>query len=280
MGITDPRFTNWSALNRFCQACDYNIEKSIKLFEAYWSMRHSKNVDGLIQQDWSGLLNVRAFYPRQFYKNDLYGRPILIEKLGRANFKELFKVGYIFTQHFTLDYLKNAMLVEYELLDRVMLPNCSKLAGIEVKAIVSIIDLKGISMTDLMSTNLFDMVKWSIKLFQEYYPELVHKCFIVNTPMLFSGFWTVVKPLFTSRTQSTIQVCSGNGAVELRSFITPEHIPQEYGGISPEVLDGVDRGVYLSEANACFNLKKWDPTPEEVANVKNGGNSHYSSHMK
>lgn len=167
------------------------------------------------------------------------------------------------------------MLLEYEMLDRVVLPVCSRLAGIEVKAIVSIIDLKGISMTDLMSTNLLDMVKWSIKLFQEYYPELVHKCFIVNTPMMFSGFWTVVKPLFTSRTQSTIQVCSGNGATELKSHIAPEHIPLEYGGTSQEVLDGVDRGVYLAEANACFNLKRWDARPEDMQGV---GNSHYSSY--
>lgn len=94
MGITDPRFTNATALNRFCLANNYNIDKSIKMFQDYWSMRTAKKVDALILQDWSGIINVRAFYPRQFYKNDLFGRPILIEKVGQANFKELFKVDY------------------------------------------------------------------------------------------------------------------------------------------------------------------------------------------
>lgn len=156
------------------------------------------------------------------------------------------------------------MLLQYELIDRVILPTCSKMAGKEIPAMVSIIDLKGISMTDLMSTTLYELIAYSIKLFQEYYPETVVKCFIINTPMMFSGFWTVIKPLFTTRTQVTISVSSSSNSEELQKFIAPELLPMAYGGICKDPLDNIDRGVYLFEAQLCCYYKKWDLTPQEI----------------
>lgn len=164
------------------------------------------------------------------------------------------------------------MLLEYEMLDRVLLPACTRNSNSDVAHLISIIDLKGISMTDLMSTTLLELVKWSIKLFQDYYPERILRCFIINTPMLFSGFWTLVSPLLNKRTQAAITVCSGSGLQEMMGYLGAQNTPREFGGQSPIGLDHVDRGMYLVEANAALAYKKWEVTPYEAAAMK--GNSH------
>ena len=174
------------------------------------------------------------------------------------------------------------MLLQYELMDRVILNTCSRMAGKEVPAIISIIDLKGISMTDLMSKTLYELVNYSIKLFQEFYPETVAKVFVINTPMMFSGFWTVIKPLFTTRTQVTVSVSSSSNAEELKKFIAPELLPVDLGGICQDPLDNLDRGVYLFEAQLSCYYKKWDLTPQEVqsyATLAQGMQIHAPQHQ-
>jgi hypothetical protein len=95
LGITNTRFTCVHFLNKICQATDYNIEKAIKLFEEHMKMRQQYNVENMITEDWNLISQIRKFYPRQYYNTDLFGRPVLIEQVGKANFKEIFKVEFV-----------------------------------------------------------------------------------------------------------------------------------------------------------------------------------------
>jgi hypothetical protein len=149
------------------------------------------------------------------------------------------------------------------------------MAGKEVPAIVSIIDLSGISMTDLMSKSLYEVIAHSVRLFQDFYPESVTKVFIINTPMMFSGFWTIVKALFNTRTQHTISVSSGSNSEEIKKYIAPELLPMEYGGTCKDPLDNMDRGAYLFEAQLCCHYKKWDLTPQEIQSYSTLNHGQY-----
>jgi hypothetical protein len=93
MQIHHPRFANATLMNKFLVAKDYNLDKAIKLFEAYIKFRVEKDIDRLIMDDFSRLQQFLTIYPRQLYFNDKEGRPVVIEQIGKANFKELFKVG-------------------------------------------------------------------------------------------------------------------------------------------------------------------------------------------
>lgn len=79
-------------MHKFLLASDYNIEKALNNFNAYMRARVSANIDNLITEDFSRLDRVRQLYPRQFYHHDKFGRPVLIERPGMANLKDLFKV--------------------------------------------------------------------------------------------------------------------------------------------------------------------------------------------
>ena len=93
MKIYYPRFLNPTFLNKFLLCKGYKLDKAIKLFEDYWKWRQTERIDFLITDDFSRFDQFKALYPRQWYFNDKMGRPLLIEQLGKANFKEIFKVG-------------------------------------------------------------------------------------------------------------------------------------------------------------------------------------------
>lgn len=149
--------------------------------------------------------------------------------------------------------------------DKVILPACSRAAGREITTFTSILDLSGVGMTDLMSKNIHTMSSIASKMAQEYYPEFVHKSFVINAPMLFSGFYTIVKPLLNSRTQAILVVCSSKYQKELLAEIDADTLPVAYGGKNQTPLDGKDRGFYVPEIEGCMQLKKWELTPQDYA---------------
>jgi hypothetical protein len=92
LGINNPRFLDPVLLNRFLIAKGYNIEKATKLFTEYWEYRQRERIDIIIADDYSKLALFRTFYPRSWYHTDAFGRPILIEQMGKVKFSEIFKV--------------------------------------------------------------------------------------------------------------------------------------------------------------------------------------------
>ena len=143
-------------------------------------------------------------------------------------------------------------------MDRVILPACSRARGHAIDQFVSIIDTKGISMTDLMSKNVYNLMSTASKMAQDYYPELVARSFVINTPMLFSGFFSVIKPLLNSRTQQNLAVIGSNYIKEVTTLIPLASLPIVLGGTCQDPLDGKDHGFYAEEAQLCLDMKRWD----------------------
>lgn len=124
--------------------------------------------------------------------------------------------------------------------------------------------MNGIGMTDLMSKNVYNMVSLSSKMVQEYYPEIVNRSYILNTPMLFSGFFNLVKPLLGTRTQEALSMPGGKFKQELAGAIDLQYLPAEYGGTCPyNPMDCIDRGDFVKVIEKALELKKWDITPED-----------------
>lgn len=92
MMITNPRFQDPVRLNRFLVAKSYNLEKATKLFEDYIKWRVDSKIDDLITGDLSNLNTYKQLYTKAFFFRDKEGRPVIVEQIGKAKFKELFKV--------------------------------------------------------------------------------------------------------------------------------------------------------------------------------------------
>ncbi len=65
---------------------------------------------------------------------------------------------------------------------------------------------------------------------QAHYPELTFKLFIVNTPMIFSSLWNMIKYWFDKRTLEKIYILSSSEKAKLLEFISPDALPAHYGG--------------------------------------------------
>lgn len=161
--------------------------------------------------------------------------------------------------------------LHYEMLDRVILPECSRIAGREITNCAAILDLKDISMTDLMSSNVRNMLSTASQMPQDYYPEIVYKSFVINTPMLFNTFFMMVKPFLNSRTSASLSVNGSNYKKDLLAQIPAEFLPMEYGGTSQAPLNCVDKGVYAYLPQLCMRFHKWELTPEERMGGNQGG---------
>ncbi len=69
-----------------------------------------------------------------------------------------------------------------------------------------------------------------MKITQDNYPELMHRLYIVNSGIFFSGVWVVVKPMLDKVTQKKIEIISGSGKSTLLKDISEENLPEFLGG--------------------------------------------------
>lgn len=78
--------------------------------------------------------------------------------------------------------------------------------GEEVEQIILVVDLKGLKPKTLTHKILSGALKKIIQCCSQYFPEMLHKAYIVNAPMSFSQVWTTYEPLLPAHTKSKIRI--------------------------------------------------------------------------
>jgi hypothetical protein len=67
--------------------------------------------------------------------------------------------------------------------------------------------------------------------FQRYYPEMLDRCFIVNTPIFFEDLYeSEIKPHMSARTASKVLITGENTHKELLEKVEQANLPKLYGG--------------------------------------------------
>lgn len=67
--------------------------------------------------------------------------------------------------------------------------------------------------------------------FQYYYPELLQRCYILNAPMFFEGFYdSEVKSHLSANTVQKISITGESSHKDLIENVLPEELPTIYGG--------------------------------------------------
>ena len=149
------------------------------------------------------------------------GRPIYIEQLGKLDIKALYSVT-------TPERQLQRLVYEYEkfLTDR--LPACSLAVGHPVETSCTILDLKGVSLTNFYRVK--DYVMQATSIGQDRYPECMGKFYIINAPWAFSAVWSVVKPWLDEVTVAKIDILGAGYKDILLKQIPEENLPKELGG--------------------------------------------------
>jgi hypothetical protein len=124
------------------------------------------------------------------------------------------------------------MLKEIEHTWRNKFSDCKEVvykAGVD--QMIVIIDLKGAKLKDLSNKQLNVIFKTLLIEYQRYYPEILSKCYVLNTPMFFEGFWeSEIKPHLSQKTCSKIVVTGESSHKELQERVDAAELPKIYGG--------------------------------------------------
>ncbi|KAJ3129326.1 cytosolic factor, phosphatidylinositol/phosphatidylcholine transfer protein [Nowakowskiella sp. JEL0407] len=209
-------------LLRFLRARKFDIPKSKKMFLDCEAWRKEFKVEEIVASFAYGeRLEVGKIYPRYYHKTDKQGRPIYIEFLGNLDVKKLLSVTNI-------DRVMQYHVREYEKTQRYRLPACSAKKGTNIEQCCTILDLKGVKLSEF--NNVRKIVQKLSQIAQDYYPETLGRMFIINAPTLFTTIWAVIRNFLDENTLNKISLIGSSYQKQLLEEIDAESLPEMYGG--------------------------------------------------
>jgi len=124
-----------------------------------------------------------------------------------------------------------------------MMEKCRSKLDPDVETFDLIFDLSGFSLSNMD----YDLVKYLLKIFSDYYPETLGMCLVVNSPWLFKGCWAIVKPWMDPVTSSKILFVNSNKLLE---YIDESVLPEDLGGSNTDL---VNHGLDLTDEDLNFD---------------------------
>ena len=122
----------------------------------------------------------------------------------------------------------------------------SRIKGRLIETTVQIFDLTDGSVSKLASRNCLNLLKLGAKVAQDYYPETMGACYIVNAPMTFVALYAIIKGFLDERTRSKVRIVGSNYRPTLLEVISPENLPDFLGGTC--TCSHVEGGCLYSDA--------------------------------
>eukprot|EP00344_Euplotes_crassus_P004294 CAMPEP_0196998340 /NCGR_PEP_ID=MMETSP1380-20130617/3755_1 /TAXON_ID=5936 /ORGANISM="Euplotes crassus, Strain CT5" /LENGTH=277 /DNA_ID=CAMNT_0042414881 /DNA_START=1 /DNA_END=834 /DNA_ORIENTATION=- len=220
---TSDRYTDHYLL-RFCRARSFKVKEVKKMFEEFIKWREENEVEyAFLRYDLSNIPKVREIHQAGYHGTDREGRPFYIDRPCTAHpIEDLLKIADI--AELSRNYIR-----DYEFLIHVKMPACSAAAGKKIDSILSVIDVKGISM-GMFKQKSRDTLNIPVGITQNYYPEIMHKMIIINAPLVFKAIWAVVKTFLAKETLAKIQIIGTKYQDKLFECVDPDNVPAAIGG--------------------------------------------------
>ncbi|GAA6060293.1 hypothetical protein JCM10212_002934 [Sporobolomyces blumeae] len=237
-GYYQPEKHDDAMLLRFLRARKFDVAKAKIMWIDTQKWKADFHVDELYETfEYSEKPEVDKLYPRFYHKTDIEGRPIYIEQLGKLDLNELYKVT-------TPERQIQSLVVEYEKFQRDRLPICSELAGHLIETSCTIMDLKGVGMSQFWKVKNY--VQEASAVSQNNYPESMGKFYIINAPWAFSTVWSLVKGWLDEATVAKIHILGSSYKSDLLKQVPADSLPSFLGGTCqcPEGCSMSDAGPW------------------------------------
>ncbi|XP_062074728.1 phosphatidylinositol/phosphatidylcholine transfer protein SFH11 [Humulus lupulus] len=218
-----PKHNDYHTLLRFLRMRDFNFAEAKEMFLNYLKWREEYRADAIQKEfKFEELDRVKKCYPHGFHGVDRNGRPVYIERIGMIDLNELLQVT-------TVERFVRYHVSEQEKTLKFRYPSCSIAAKTHVASTTSILDVQGVGLANFSKPARYIFMEIQ-KIDSCYYPETMHRLFIVNAGSGFRMLWKVVKAFLDARTLAKIKVLGYNYLNDLLEVIDLSYLPTFLGG--------------------------------------------------
>jgi hypothetical protein len=179
---------------------------------------------------------------------DREGHPIYWEKTGtiQSKFRELMT-------HFSTNELLQYHILSQDLFGCRFQYASTKFAKDIQKAVV-VNDMSNLTMSLDMESIWY--IKQVLSVDSNYYPERLHRLYLINCPWYFPAIFAMFKPFIDQRTRDKFHVLGSSYLNDLSEGIDLSEIPVEYGGTSTSLSWDINpkeaSGGSVMQAEAFF----------------------------
>ena len=210
-------------LIHFLRARKLNIKKATRMLLDYYHWNAKMKLDDLYSNYiFKEKYKIQLLFPHGFHKVTKDGNPLYLQIMGQLNPDEMFKIS-------TPEEITKYSVKIYEILERDYFKICSQIKGSYIHGVFNVVDFKGIN-SSILNKKLLSYVKETFKICQDYYPESLAGCYVLNAGLLFRSFYTAVKVFLDAKTKEKIKVFGQNYQQGLLEKIDKENLPKFFGG--------------------------------------------------
>uniref|UniRef100_A0A1J3DX00 Phosphatidylinositol/phosphatidylcholine transfer protein SFH13 n=1 Tax=Noccaea caerulescens TaxID=107243 RepID=A0A1J3DX00_NOCCA len=222
--LLPPKHDEYHTLLRFLKARDLNIEKTIHMWEEMLRWRKEYGTDTILEDfAFEELEEVLQYYPQGYHGVDKEGRPVYIERLGKAHPAKLMRIT-------TIDRYLKYHVQEFERALQEKFPACSIAAKRRICSTTTILDVQGLGMKNFTPTAA-NLVAAMSKIDNSYYPETLYRMYIVNAGTGFKKMlWPAAQKFLDAKTIAKIHVLEPKSLSKLHEVIDSSQLPEFLGG--------------------------------------------------
>lgn len=206
---------------RFLRARKMVVADAAAMYKAAEEWIDKENLRNILAKPDPLMRCFQSITPHRNHGVDYHGNPVYYERTGMVVVANLLK--HMSEEDVVLRHLRYL----FYSMDRMAVS--SKTHGKNVTKVVMIHDLAHLKFT--VETAGVRIFKKTVSCDQNYFPERLHKAFIINAPLSFRGAWAVVKPLLDAKTSKKIEILGSNYHEALLDVIPPSQLPAHYGGL-------------------------------------------------
>uniref|UniRef100_A0A6M2EV92 CRAL-TRIO domain-containing protein n=1 Tax=Populus davidiana TaxID=266767 RepID=A0A6M2EV92_9ROSI len=222
--LLPPGHDDYHTLLRFLKAREFNTDKTIQMWEEMLNWRKEYGTDSILEDfEFEELEEVLQFYPHGYHGVDKEGRPVYIERLGKAHPSKLMRIT-------TIERYLKYHVQEFERAIQEKFSACSIAAKRRICSTTTILDVQGLGIKNFTRTAA-TLLGGVTKIDSSYYPETLHRMFIVNAgPGFKMMLWPVAQKFLDAQTIAKIQVLEPRSLPKLLEIIESSQLPDFLGG--------------------------------------------------